>query len=64
VDKITKKNKECVFVNSTLKIVKNTLLQTAFSAILPTQHEQANYEYYFIMKTRSITEREYQYRDQ
>jgi len=32
--------KECVYVNSSLKIqchiVKNTLLQTAFSAILPT----------------------------
>jgi len=32
--------KECIFVNSALKIqchvVKNTLLETAFSAILPT----------------------------
>jgi len=32
--------KECIFFNSALKlqcnIVKNTLLQTAFSAILPT----------------------------
>jgi len=28
--------KESVFVNSALKIVKNILLQTAFSAILPT----------------------------
>jgi len=42
VGKIDKKNsvKECVFVNSALKIqchvVNNTLLQTAFSAILPT----------------------------
>jgi len=36
VGKIAKKNglKECVFVNSAL-IVKNIVLQTAFSAILP-----------------------------
>jgi len=37
---IIKQSEECVFVNSALKIpchvVKNTLLQTAFSAILPT----------------------------
>jgi len=41
VGKITKKNhlKECVFVNSALKlrqIGKNTLLQTDYSEILPT----------------------------
>jgi len=42
VSKIAEKSslKECVFVNWALKIqchvVKNTLLQTAFSAILPT----------------------------
>jgi len=45
VGKIAKKSSlnECVFVNSALKIqrhiVKNTLLQTAFSAILPTGFE-------------------------
>jgi len=43
VGKVAKKNilKECVFVNSALEIqrhvVKNALLQTAFSAILPTR---------------------------
>jgi len=41
--------KECVFVNSSLKI-QNTLLQTAFSAILPTKKETS-----WIMKVFIVT---------
>jgi len=41
VGKLAKKSslKECIFINSALKI---TLLQTAFSAILPTGHNLIN----------------------
>jgi len=57
-----KKNslKECVFVNSALNIqchvVENTLLQTAFSAILPTgqRHETLFRRCYGVKKKSSV----------